>query len=116
MMKSVVRFFLITILISLFIISCNDVVKNEKPVKEAVEFVVDEIVTSSVEGTDGQSLEMLFNNTKNIVTIIYNKDTIQLTGQRPASGIWYKNERYELRGKGDDVTFLKDGKEVFRSK
>jgi hypothetical protein len=115
-MRFLVRFFTITMLISLFIVSCNDAVKNEKPVKEAVEFVVDEIVISSVEGTDGQSLEMLFNNTKNIVTIIYNKDTIQLTGQRPASGIWYKNERYELRGKGDDVTLLKDGKDVFRSK
>lgn len=113
MMKSVLRFFIITILISLFIISCNDVVKNEKPVKEAVEIVVDDIVTSSVENIEGESLKMLFNNSKNIVTVVYNRDTIQMTGQRPASGIWYKNERYELRGKGDDVTFLKDGKEVF---
>ena len=56
MMKSVVRFFLITMLISLFIISCNDVVKNEKPVKEAVEIVVDDIVTSSVENIEGESL------------------------------------------------------------
>lgn len=116
MMKSVVRFFLITILISLFIISCNDVVKNEKPVKDAVEIVVDDIVTSSVENIEGESLKMLFNNSKNIVIVVYNRDTIQMTGQRPASGILYKNERYELRGKGDDVTFLKDGKEVFRSK
>ena len=34
--------------------------------------------------------------------------------KKPASGIWYKNDHYELRGKGEEIELTKDGKTVFK--
>jgi hypothetical protein len=38
-----------------------------------------------------------------------------LHAQKAASGIWYKNDLYELRGKGDNVELTKDGITVFKN-
>lgn len=75
----------------------------------------DDIVTSASTNKDGEKLEMSFNNTKDIVVLNFKGETIELAGQKPASGIWYKNEQYELRGSGDDVELSKNGKLVFKS-
>lgn len=58
---------------------------------------------------------MTFNNTKNTATVVFNNETIELQGQKPASGIWYKNDHYELRGKGEEIELTKDGKTVFKN-
>ncbi|MCU0436768.1 MAG: MliC family protein [Raineya sp.] len=82
----------------------------------AQEKVTDEIVNSSAVDKKGNKLEMSFNNTKNTVTLKFKGKTIVLKGQTPASGIWYKNDRYELRGKGENIDLTKDGKTIFVAK
>lgn len=77
----------------------------------------DEIVTSSLKDKDGNTLDMTFNNSTNKAKVYLNGgEQIDLEGQTPASGIWYKNDQYELRGKGEDVTLTKDGEVIFKSK
>lgn len=76
----------------------------------------DVIVTSSLKNKDGQTLDMTFNNTTNQAKVYLNGgEQIELVGQKSASGIWYKNDHYELRGKGENVELTKDGKIVFKN-
>lgn len=76
----------------------------------------DNIVIYSIKNKDGDILDMTFNNTANTVKVYVNGgEQIELTGEKPASGIWYKNNHYELRGKGENLTLIKDGKVVFEN-
>ena len=59
---------------------------------------------------------MTFNNTTNEAKVYLDGGKqIELIGQRPASGFWYKNENYELRGKGENVELTKDGETIFKN-
>ncbi len=107
----------IAILTVLFINACKKTQKQETAettLIESVKEVDDDIVKSSSTDKDGKKLEMTFNNTKGTATINFNGETIKLVAQKAASGIWYKNANYELRGKGNDVELTKDGKTVFK--
>lgn len=76
----------------------------------------DEVVTKSLKNKEGETLDMTFNNSTNEAKIYLNGgEQIDLIGQKPASGIWYKNDHYELRGKSDNVELTKDGKTVFKN-
>lgn len=76
----------------------------------------DEIVKSIVKNKQGKTMEMSFNNTKDIVTVVFEGNSIEMKSQKPASGIWYFNDHYELRGKGSEVELSKDGKIIFEGK
>ena len=108
-----------TVLTVLLAASCKESPKqesNETAKTEAAKEAADEIVKSSLTDKDGKTLEMTFNNTKNTATISLNSgERIELAGQKPASGIWYKNDRYELRGKGEKVELTKDGQTIFKN-
>lgn len=53
---------------------------------------------------------MIFNNTDGTVKAYLNGgEQIDLLEQKSASGIWYKNDHYELSGEGDKYELLKDG-------
>lgn len=57
---------------------------------------------------DGSRIAVHFDNRADTATVRAGGKTLAvLTGQRPASGIWYKGGGYELRGKGRDATFSK---------
>lgn len=112
---------------ALFLTSCNkekkatdstsataDSIASKPSDSAAVAGTRDEIVKSTSKDKSGKTLEMTFNNTKNTATVVFNKETIELQGQKPASGIWYKNDHYELRGKGEEIELTKDGKTVFK--
>lgn len=76
----------------------------------------DDWVTSSLTNKDGQTLKMEFNNTTNQAKVYLDGgDQIDLQGQKPASGIWYKNDQYELRGKGEELELTKGGKIIFKN-
>ena len=76
----------------------------------------DDIVNSSLKNAKGETLDMTFNNTDNTVKVYVNGgDQIELKGERAASGIWYKNDHYELRGKGDNLELTKDGETLFKN-
>lgn len=76
----------------------------------------DEIVSATIKNKEGQTLDMTFNNSTNQARVYLNGgEQIDMQGQNPASGIWYKNEHYELRGKGEQVELTKDGKTIFKN-
>ncbi|MGR3856347.1 MliC family protein [Chryseobacterium indologenes] len=113
---------------ALFLASCNkektttdstpapvDSVASTPSDSAAVSGTQDEIVKSTSKDKNGKTLDMTFNNTKNTATVVFNNETIELQGQKPASGIWYKNDHYELRGKGEEIELTKDGKTVFKN-
>ena len=105
---------IITIIISASLIGCNQQANLENQDTTATEKVAatpDD--THSLTGSEGNKLVISFDNAKNIITISFKGETAELAGQKPASGIWYKNDQYELRGKGNDIELTKDGKTIF---
>jgi membrane-bound inhibitor of C-type lysozyme len=108
----------LAMLFALILNSCKEAPKQEnaETTKESVEKVADEIVTTSSTDKDGKQLDIVFNNTKGTATLNFNGETIELVAQKSASGIWYKNENYELRGKGNYIDLRKDGNVVFSHK
>lgn len=76
----------------------------------------DDIVIIEEKGSNGSILNMTFNNTEGKVKVYLNGGKqIDLTQKKTASGIWYSNDDYELRGKGDNYTLTKNGKIVFEN-
>ncbi|MFZ1847407.1 MAG: MliC family protein [Saprospiraceae bacterium] len=106
----------IALLIAMIIGSCKESTRKEGAEKkniETIENVSDGITKATSINQDGKKLEFLFNNMAGTATLNFNNETIELISQKPASGIWYKNEQYELRGKGNDITLKKDGIVIF---
>lgn len=89
--------------------SASDSLASNKPESNS------EIIKTTLSDKDGKKLNVTFNNIKNTATLVFNSETIELEGQKPASGIWYKNDHYELRGKGNENELHKDGKLIFKS-
>lgn len=114
-MKKLVLFFACAAMLA----ACNN--GNEKKSSEApvagpsTVAATPDIVKSRAIGTEGTSMEMSFDNDKNEASLDFNGERLVLQGQRPASGIWYKNDHYELRGKGEELELTKDGKSIFKS-
>jgi len=114
MMRS--KIFITTILASVLLSACNekskkenrDTVKSESTTTES-----NAIKTQSLTDKEGNTLEMSFDNSEDTATIDLTGESAQLSSQRPASGIWYKNDEYELRGKGNDIWLKKDGEVIF---
>ena len=68
------------------------------------------VVTARFRCIDGSHMTARFDNQADKVTLSRGgKPIATLAGQRPASGIWYKGEGYELRGKGEEATFSAPG-------
>jgi len=72
------------------------------------------IVKAKSTNAEGKTIDMSFDNGKNTATIVYEGETIELKGQPTGSGIYYKNDHWELRGKGLENELSKDGKVVFK--
>lgn len=109
----------IAVLAATLFSSCKEAPKEETGKQTTIEITekeTDDIVTSSSTDKDGNTLEMTFNNTKGTATVNFNKETIELVQQKAASGIWYKNDHYELRGKGNDIELKHDNQVIFTHK
>ncbi len=105
----------LALLFGLNLISCKNIDKNESSY-QSLEVTKGEIISDSVMDQNNKKMLMTFDNSKNIVIIELNGEKIELISKRPASGIWYANDNYELRGKGKQVELLKDEKVIFQSK
>ncbi|MDX1363597.1 MAG: MliC family protein [Arenibacter latericius] len=106
----------LALLSALFLGSCKEAPKKgdvETETTETVEKNIEDIVTTTATDNDGKMLQITFNNSKGTATLDFNGETIELEAEKAASGIWYKNDNYELRGKGNDIELLKDGEVVF---
>lgn len=107
----------IILLAGLVLIACKDVPKKgnlESTKTETVDSRDDDIVKTTSTNKAGESLDISFNNTNGTATLNFKGEIIELTQERAASGIWYKNDIYELRGKGNNIELKKDGKVVFK--
>ena len=108
---------IITLLAALVLNACKDAPQKENvesTKNETVDNSNDDIVITTSTSKDGEKLDISFNNTKGTATLNFNGEVIELTQEKAASGIWYKNGSYELRGKGNDIELKKDGKVVFK--
>ena len=106
----------ITLLTTLMLSACKEAPKNENSeptTNDIVKSNTDDIVTTSSIDKNGEKLDISFNNTKGTATLTFKGETIDLVQEKAASGIWYKNDTYELRGKGNDIHLTKDEKLVF---
>lgn len=106
----------LVLLASLLLTACEDR-SGTAPAgtAHAAEQAQGEIVNATARSADGQVLQMQFNNALDTATLLLGGQTIKLSGQRPASGIWYANSEYELRGKGGDVELKRNGITIFKS-
>lgn len=96
--------------------ACKDAPKTENlegTKTETVERSNDDIQITTSTNKDGEKLDISINNTKGTATLNFKGEVIELAQERAASGIWYKNDIYELRGKGNDIELKKDGKIIF---
>lgn len=106
---------------ALFLTSCNETAKQEsteittanKPAVDSTIVSTDVIKTTSTD-KDGKTLDMTVDPIKGVATVNFNGETIEMMQEKSASGVWYKNDTYELRGKGNDLELTKDGKVVFK--
>lgn len=65
-------------------------------------------ITATYRCVDGSRLSVVFDNRADTATVTRDGDAGGiLKGQRPASGIWYRAEGLELRGKGRDAIFTR---------
>lgn len=103
--------------------SCTkEVSKKSEPYQKVTDTVdalsnnqstTDEIVKSKAEDNQGKIIDMTFNNTTDMVTVVYEGEKIEMKAQKTASGMWYSNELYELRGQGSHVVLSKNGTKIF---
>ncbi len=103
---------------ALFFTACNEAQKHENQEVTTSTEKVDEhdaegIIKTTAKDKEGKTIDLAFDNNKGTATVNLNGETIELKQERAASGIWYKNDIYELRGKGNDVQLTKEGKVIF---
>jgi hypothetical protein len=96
---------------ALFLTACCGNSQSSKQPDETP--AADELVESSIVNEEGVKLDMSFNHAKGIARVTLKGEVIELVTQKPASGMWYKNDHYELRGKGGAIELRKDGQVVF---
>ncbi len=110
-MKQLNHFFAILIVPAVFVVSsCGEESKSHHPLDHVDH---NDIVVKTFTDSGGKQLELAFNNTKESVSFVYEGESIELFDQHPASGIWYKDDTFELRGKGEEIELKKDGEVVF---
>ncbi len=119
MNKTILTFAMVSALV---LTSCKETAQQEntevtstsEPVmeNESQTTTTDVIKTTSTD-KDGKTLDLAVDPATGIATVNFNGETIELKQEKSASGTWYKNDNYELRGKGNDLTLTKDGKVVF---
>ncbi len=106
---------------ALFLTSCNDTSKKENTevttnttTTESVDQTnSDQIIKTTSTDKNGKTLDLAVDPIKGLATVNFNGETIELIQEKSASGIWFKNDNYELRGKGNDLELTKDGIVVF---
>ena len=109
----------ITLLAALGLISCKELPSQENTKTQGIEVnhkVNNDIVKTELKDKNGQTLNITFNNRLGTAKVYLNGgEQIDLVAEKAASGIWYKNEQYELRGKGVQHELTKEGKTVFKN-
>ncbi len=101
------KLFSIGLLAFTMVISCNEKKQEETIATESVETKTNNDIIKN----DSVSIE--FDNQKEVAIISFNGEKVELPRQKSASGIWYKNESYDLSGKGNDIVLKKKDKVIY---
>ena len=80
------------ILSALFLTSCKETPKETTTDVDVVttETVTNDVNTVTTTDKNGKTLEVTYDNSKDVATIKFDGQSSQLVGQKPASGTWYK--------------------------
>lgn len=110
--------FSIAMISALLLTSCKETTKNSSTsvttTTENIDYTSsDQIIKTTSTDKDGKTLDLAVDSERGLATVNFNGETIELKEQKAASGIWFKNDQYELRGKGNDLELTKDGKVIF---
>lgn len=106
----------LALLSALVLTACKENPKQETTEVQETEIsadVEDDFVSTSYVNKEEKELEVVYNNTQGTATFVFDGETVELEQQQSASGVWFKNDTYELRGKGNDIELKKDGEVVF---
>lgn len=106
----------LALLSALVLTACKENPKQETTEVQETEIsadVEDDFVSTSYVNKEEKELEVVYNNTQGTATFVFDGETVELEQQQSASGVWFKNDAYELRGKGNDIELKKDGEVVF---
>lgn len=106
----------LALLSALALTACKENPKQETTEVQETEIsadVEDDFVSTSYVNKEEKELEVVYNNTQGTATFVFDGETVELEQQQSASGVWFKNDTYELRGKGNDIELKKDGEVVF---
>ena len=108
----------LAIIAILSMVSCKDKVGKMNMIESAEKVETTKSldkITSIATNEAGEKLTMIFDASKGIAEVVWKQDTIVLKEEKTASGFWYKNDQFELRGKGEKVDFSKDARLVFKN-
>ncbi|WP_296819363.1 MliC family protein [Brevundimonas sp.] len=79
---------------------------------EIQEQMTNRIVRAEYACLNGERLSVVFDNPREMATVrMLDGTAIDLRQERAADGIWYRADRYELRGSGADATWRAAGRE-----
>lgn len=76
----------------------------------------DNIVDTTLQGTDGNKIHLSFDNVQNIVVVVLDRDTVLLKQDTTASGISYSNKTYKYTEWHREAKLEKEGKVVFSTR
>lgn len=106
------------VLAGLLLCACQQPTTGEKQSGNSTQLsdsTAHNIIQKTLRNEAGVPMDMTFDNTDNTATVEFRGAVIKLKQQPAGSGIWYTNDEYELRGKGNDMTLSKDGEVIFRT-
>ena len=66
-------------------------------------------ITARYQCDDKSAFTATFDNKRDTALLTLRRRSVTLKGQRPASGIWYAGDGYELRGKGSSARLTRPG-------
>ncbi len=109
--------FVIAILVASIAMSCGNCnVKDQNATEETTETVAvdtSNVVNLSFVDAEGNNIDVIFDNDKDVAIVNYLGEESVLASQKPASGFCYANENYEVQGKGNDIVITKAGQVIY---
>lgn len=102
-----IKYFLSYLLLLSICISCGN--ESGKSNHLPTEKIID-----TISGSSGQEIVLEFYTKKEEMVLLLENKKYVLKTQKPGSGIWYKGESFEVRGKGEEIEVYKNGKLMFK--
>jgi membrane-bound inhibitor of C-type lysozyme len=82
---------------------------EQEPTSPAPAPTIPDRIVATYRCDDSTGFRVTFDNQRDTATLALPGATVRLAGQRPASGIWYAGQGFELRGKGKAATLTRPG-------